>query len=252
MCSVAPGVINKGRPVFQPVPSQLLHDIQYRPDTVQHKAYMVIVYGILLTDACLDSSYDQLTIVKLRWNLRIALDDANLLLEPSDINIQAMTLLACHVQEVSSPSLCWTLISNACRMLQSLGINSRNLDAEIKERRLLLFWFLNAIDKSLALTFGRPPSFHGVMYNKLPLIPELKLLEYQPHMPTVDGTEPFQSMFGAHLLRQMHTSSIVLSDIWTCLYEDGSKFEQAKRSLDQWWQQTTSVGSRNCALHHSY
>lgn len=231
----------KGRPIFTPTPLEILDDVRRNPEKVHEKAYLVIVYGILLTDACLNSSYDKLTITKLRWNLRLALDNAKLLLEPSDINIQALILLACHVQEVSTPSLCWMMISSACRMLQVLGIYSRTLVGETRERRLLLFWLLNGIDKSLALISGRSPTFHRAVCSKIPLIPLQKMLDYQPHVAVNDGEEPFRSMFGAHLMRQMHLVSIVLSDIWSCLFEDGSKFDDVKRSLEQWWQQSSSV-----------
>lgn len=234
-------VSRKGRPIFTPIPPAILHDIRCNPEAVNEKAYMVIVYGILLTEACLDGSYDKTTISKLRWNLRLAMDDAKLLLEPSDINIQALILLACHVQEVSTPSFCWMMISTACRMLQTLGVNSRSLDPETRDRRLMLFWMLNGLDKSLALISGRSPTFVRAMFSKVPTIELQKMLVYQPHMSGEERGEGFKSMFGAHIMRQMHLLSVVLSDIWVCLFENGSEFDQVRKKLDEWWQQSSSV-----------
>lgn len=238
-------VSRKGRPILTPLSLDLLREIRRNPEAVLEKAYLVIVYGILLTDACLDESntYSKTTITKLRWNLRLALDDAKLLLEPSDINIQALIILACHVQEVSTPSFCWMTISTACRMLQMLGINSRSLDSETRERRVMLFWMLNGLDKSLALISGRSPTFHRAMHGngKVPMIGIQKMMEYQPHNAAGDGEEGFKSMFGAHIMRQMHSLSSLLADIWTCLFEDGSKYDTVRREVDEWWKESTSV-----------
>ena len=233
----------RGRPLHLPTPPQIVRDALSRPDIVHDNAHLVLVYGALLTEACLDPSYDKTTTTKLRWNLRLAIDDAKLLLEPSDLNIQALMLLAFHVQEVTTPSLSWMVFSIVCRMLQALGISGRNLDPEARERRLLLAWTFNAIDKSLALIFGRPPTLHKISSANLPVIPVHKLMEYRPHqVGHGDGTSPaFQSTFGAHYLYFMHRSSEVTTEIWSCLFEDGTKFDSARTKLDDLYQKAFAV-----------
>ena len=63
-----------------------------------------------------------------------------------------------------------------------LGVNVRSLDSETRERRLMLFWMLNGLDKSLALISGRSPTFVRAMFSKVPTIELQKMLVYQPHM----------------------------------------------------------------------
>ena len=50
------------------------------------------------------------TKAQLRSNLWIALNDVRLLLEPTEVNIQALWLLACHPEEFTTPTLCWMLV----------------------------------------------------------------------------------------------------------------------------------------------
>ena len=78
-------------------------------------------YSIILSMVSSTTPEDVSTKEKLRCNLWLAMNDVRLFLEPSEPNIQALALLATHVEEFTSPSLCWMLIANACRMLQALG-----------------------------------------------------------------------------------------------------------------------------------
>lgn len=212
-------------------------------------------YGIVLTTTSSEGTSDDLTKSKLRWNIWLSLNDARLLLEPSDLNIQALTLLAFHVQDFSTPSLCWMLVTNACRMLQALGINSRVLDEKTRERRMVMFWFLNMLDKSLALIFGRPPTFHRVMCDEVPMIPVQKLTDFHPHQPSNSessregNAEPKESpsLFGAHFLHQMYQLSRVMSNIWSFLFDAGSircGLDKNKQDLDAWYRGATKVSLR--------
>ncbi|KAK5165380.1 uncharacterized protein LTR77_008909 [Saxophila tyrrhenica] len=233
----------KGKPLLAPIPPDVFRDALARPHAVHERAHLVLIYGVLLTEAALNESYDRTTVTKLRWNLRLSIDDARLLLEPSDLNMQALMILAFHVQEVTTPSLSWMVFSIVCRMLQALGVNARSLDPETRERRLLLAWTFNAIDKNLALIFGRPPAMHKITNANLPIIPVHKLLEYRPHQ-VIDGGRigtSYQSTFGAHFLYFMHRSSEVTADIWSCLYEDSSNIARVREKLDDWHQKTTST-----------
>lgn len=184
---------------------------------------------------------------KLRCNLWLAMNDVRLLLEPSEPNIQALALLATHVEEFTSPSLCWMLIANACRMLQALGINLRHLSPETRQRRNMTFWYLNLVDKGLSIIFGRPPTFHRAMAKDVPLPTVAQLLPYNPHSEahTGSGTRP-GSLFGAHYIHQIMLLSHVIGDIWSCVYENATRDEDAiqsvRRDLEAWHNAAKPVG----------
>lgn len=73
------------------MPPEILPNLAAHPESVRQKAYLVIFYGVMLTIAAADPSvYGEDTIPKMRWNLWLALNDAKLLLEPSDLNIEAL------------------------------------------------------------------------------------------------------------------------------------------------------------------
>ncbi|KAI9704640.1 MAG: hypothetical protein M1820_005388 [Bogoriella megaspora] len=66
---------------------------------------------------------DESTKAKLRCNLWLALNDVRLLLEPSEANIQALILLACHVEEFTTPSTCWMLLLEGCARAEKPFLN---------------------------------------------------------------------------------------------------------------------------------
>jgi hypothetical protein len=73
------------------VPPEILPDLTAHPERVRQSAYLVIFYGIMLTIAAAEpEAYGEDTIPKMRWNLWLALNDAKLLLEPSDLNVMAL------------------------------------------------------------------------------------------------------------------------------------------------------------------
>lgn len=73
------------------MPPEILQDLAAHPERVRQSGYLVLFYGIMLTMAASDPlAYGEDTIPKMRWNLWLALNDAKLLLEPSDLNIQAL------------------------------------------------------------------------------------------------------------------------------------------------------------------
>lgn len=139
-------------------------------------------YGIILGIVSSTDPTDESTKAKLRCNLWLALNDARLLLEPSEPNIQALIMLAIDVEEFTKPSLCWMLVTNACRMLLALGVSHRHFDSGTRERRVMMFWHLNIVDIGLALIFGRTPTFHRGMVRKIPLPTLDQLLAIQPHL----------------------------------------------------------------------
>lgn len=200
-------------------------------------------YSIILSKVTSTSPLDKSTKEKLRCNLWLALQDVRLLLEPSEPNIQALVLLACHVEEFTTPSLCWMLTTTACRMLQALGVSQRRLDPQTRERRTMIFWHLNILDKGMAIIFGRPPTFHRAMAKEIPL-PSLKqFLPFQPHHAST-GPHAF---FGAHYLHQMLSLSRLIGDIWYCLHEeatpDARSITTASNDLELWYYQARKVES---------
>lgn len=197
-------------------------------------------YGIILSRVSSTAPQDVATKEKLRCNLWLAMNDVRILLEPSEPNIQALAILATHVEEFTSPSLCWMLIANACRMLQALGVNLRHLSPETRQRRNMTFWYLNLVDKGLSIIFGRPPTFHRAMSKDVPLPTIAQLLPYQPHnvAPPENGSRP-GSLFGAHYIHQIMLLSHIIGDIWICVFENATRDESAirsvKRDLDNWY-----------------
>ncbi len=243
-----------------PISADVLKMSVLSPERVNEKGYLLMFYGIMLTVATSDDSFQEDTKVKLKWNLWLCLNDARLLLQPSELNIQALILLACHVQDFHTPSLCWMVSTTAFRMLQALGTSGLNMDIEIKHRRCELFWFLNALDKSLSLIFGRPPVFHRVMCEEIPMPSMQRLSSFQPHIKsssqgTMTSKSP-PSLFGAHLLHQMHLASKVTAEIWYYLYDKHSKnstLEEIRTRLKAWYEDTCKVNviARSKIRQHS-
>lgn len=169
--------------MFSSAPPEVLDHLRAsRPQHVQDRAWLVMYYGIILSIVSCTDPNDESTKAKLRCNLWLALNDARLLLEPSEQNIQALIVLAVDVEEFTKPSLCWMLVTNACRMLQALGVSHRRFDSQTRERRVIMFWHLNLVDIGLALIFGRPPTFHRGMAREIPLPTLDQLLPFQPHL----------------------------------------------------------------------
>lgn len=170
-------------------------------------------YGFILASG---SQINLPTKQKLRYNLHLALQDACLFLEPTEPNIQALTLLACRVEDFATPSLSWMLARTACGMLQAIGvINGQDSNSKDNERRVILFWHLNLLDKALALVFGRPPTFHRAMVREI-------------GMPTLEDLTPWNGqssngigpgLFGTHFFYQKLLLTQIMADVWHTLYE---------------------------------
>lgn len=182
------------------------------------------------------------------WNLPTSTSrrccKRHLVARPVENILTGRSLLATHVQDFHTPSLCWMLMTTVCRMLQALGITNPTLDAKTKERRLWLFWILSSLDISLALIFGRPPTFHRAMREKLPIPETRQLLGWQPHMHTSGGDAGRTSLFGAHFMRQLYVVSNLVAEIWSCLYDSPAThrpIETVKESLDSWYKDASKV-----------
>lgn len=204
------------------------------------RPWLVVYYGIILSMVSSTNPSDEYTKARLKSNLWIALNDVRLLLEPSDVKIQAMILVACHPEEFTTPSLCWMLVANACRMLQAMGVMHRRSDVESRERRSILFWHLNLLDKGLAVVFCRPPTFHRAMAKEIEMPTMTQLLPFQPHRASASGP----ALFGAHFMHHLHLISDIMGDIWHCLYERDTNvgaISAVKDRVDLWHRQATEV-----------
>lgn len=89
-----------------------------------------------------------------------------MILEPSEIGIQALMMLACHGQEISTLSLCWNFISHACRMAQALSLHLPNTNSLIGSdaisNRNCLFWSLLIVEKRCHLHLEDHPFYLGI------------------------------------------------------------------------------------------
>lgn len=88
-----------------------------------------------------------------------AIDDIEIFLGPRLRNIQALMTGAVIANELSRPGLCWSLVAQAARLAQAIGLHRSSNDthltkSEIQERRCI-FWNIYVLDKCLSLSFGR-------------------------------------------------------------------------------------------------
>lgn len=89
--AVFAATLKQAYPLFTPFPSDVIATLASRPERVRQKAYLVIYYGVMLTmTSSTPDLFSEEIQAKLRWNLWLSLNDAKLLLEPSDINIEAL------------------------------------------------------------------------------------------------------------------------------------------------------------------
>ncbi|KAK4565941.1 hypothetical protein LTR86_003790 [Recurvomyces mirabilis] len=207
-------------------------------DEIRDTAWLVMFYAITFGNMRGDSDHPEADKTAIRANLWLALNDIRVLLHPSDPAIQALVLLACDVQEFTTPSLCWMLVSSACRMLQSLRVDGRHLEPATRERRQILFWLLNCLDQSLALIFGRSATFHRALIKTIPM-PSLARL-----MAGSSASETPAFLFGAHFMRQMFLVSAVTADVWSALYEPETtvlRLQKAKQDVETWYEQADKV-----------
>lgn len=194
-------------------------------------------YGVALSTLSTAKPLDETTRAKLRSNLWLAFNDVRLLLEPSVTSIQALIILACYVEEFMTPSICWSLISKACIMLQALGISGWRIDKATRERRTILFWRLNYLDKALSLILYRPPSLHSSMAAEMDFPTLDQLIPSQMYASSGDAL-----LFQAHYTDQMHLLSRVMADMWQCLYgQEADKFLVVKQKLESWHHHAVEV-----------
>ncbi|KAK4539683.1 hypothetical protein LTR36_010446 [Oleoguttula mirabilis] len=236
--------LREGRPLTMSAPPDVSKQLAAgRPHHVQDRAWLVMFYSVVLKMVSATEPPNDDIKAKLTSNLWLAFNNVRLLLEPSDANLQAILILVCFAEDVLTPSLCWMLVTNACSMLQALGVSHWHLDPATRERRTMLFWQLNVIDKALALLSRRPPTLHRAMADEIAMPTLDQLLSSQPPRP---GSE-VPALFGAHHTHQMHLLSRLMADIWHLVYgrpgqeRDLPAVLTTKDNLESWYRQAMEV-----------
>jgi hypothetical protein len=253
--------MEKGKPFFFGPPPNLVRRLAFEPTHVDERGWLLVFNCIASTAVSLINPSDERLVRGLQWNIWMLIEDSTILLEPSLVNIQALIMVAVHSQEISTPSLCWVLISHACRLAQTLALHipvPGPRDSVTNIDRLFLFWSLFLVEKSLSLAFGRPSLLPGSFYKSVPLPKIEQLTSFSPHSKAraVPGISRFPSSghgYGAvHVLRSIALAKIQ-GDIQDAFNSgarntDTEKLSSLKKDLDHWFQVTDQVSPSSCHL----
>ncbi|KAF4340791.1 fungal specific transcription factor domain protein [Fusarium beomiforme] len=235
------GNASLGDAFFLTPSEELLIQIVFGPDTVSRKAWVVYVNYMILT---MLADHEGTKAQMYRGNMKLALNDSSIFLEPHEVNLQALTVLAIHGEDYASPNMSWMLVGHACRQVEALGLYaSSKTDLETYNRRLSLFWLLFAVDKSCALAFGRPCFLASEAYSHIPL-PDLGYLtRIQPHIHSTDTNKMAgRSMFGAYLfLASLELAKVIGNVLESQKRGHGTATEELRERLEAWHIQTYKV-----------
>ncbi|KAG7071366.1 Fungal specific transcription factor domain-containing protein, partial [Colletotrichum scovillei] len=234
----------KGEPFFVTPSEELLKQIVFNPDKVSQKAWLVYFNYIMLAQVSPEKQDHGEEAARFRQNMRIALNDSRIFLEPRQVNVQALALLAVHGEDYASPNLSWMLVGHACRQAEALGLHLlAPRDIESYQRSLSMFWLLFVLDKSCALAFGRSPFLPMKLYQDVPLPDFSYLLKFQPHLDSDFSSAPpaaRPSEFGAHFfIRGIELAKIM--GLVVDMLAPGSPpplRETIKLQLEEWANQT--------------
>ncbi|KAK1563999.1 fungal-specific transcription factor domain-containing protein [Colletotrichum navitas] len=234
---------------FSTPPDDLLKQIVFHPEQVTQKAWVVFFNYIMLAQASTEEENHANQADKFRRNVRKALNHSSIFLEPREINVQALTIMAMHGEDYTSPNLSWMIVGHACRQAEALGLHvSPHLDFESHQRSLSLFWLLFIVDKSCTLAFGRSPFLPVNSYQDVPLPEFSYLLKFQPHTDGrfADSQTPSKpSHFGAHFFIGGIKLAKIMGSIIEFLSPGPSAFKrhEIKLQLEKWYATTIKVGS---------
>nr|POE78426.1 putative transcriptional regulatory protein c11d3.07c [Quercus suber] len=224
-----------------PIPDHILQALRAsEPRRVDDRAWLIIFYTIALEHVSQKESLDEVKSAMLRKNLWWAFNDVRLFLKPTIVGVHALLLMMQHAEQYLTPSICWSLLSKACSMMQTLESDQWREPGSVSEPRTVLFWRLNLLDKSLALALNRVPSIAGsVAFNK-------PLPSLQQFMTPINTQIP--KLFQAHFGRQMAQLSLLMGEVWECAH--GQRFESSRvrKSLEAWHTQAsqgaTDIGAK--------
>ncbi|KAF4975331.1 hypothetical protein FZEAL_7864 [Fusarium zealandicum] len=236
-----------GDTFFTTPSDELLRCIIFKPESVTQKAWVVYVNYMMLALISAEEQGEIIEAGRFRRNMRLALNDSAIFLEPRVINVQALTLLAVHGEDFASPNLSWMLIGHACRQAEALGLHAPgNPDFESRQRSLSLFWLLFAVDKSCSLAFGRSSFLPSTTYRDIPLPDFGYLVKSQPHnvsSPNKQHTPSKPSLFRAHLLLARMELAKLMGTILDLLTLGGSSAlkEEMGTQLSLWFHRTNRI-----------
>ncbi|ESZ91147.1 hypothetical protein SBOR_8481 [Sclerotinia borealis F-4128] len=241
--------IERGKPFFTMPPIDIIPKLAFEPKTISERAWLLLYNAFLsATIAFMEPSNNRIN-RGLQWNVWMMLQDFSFFLEPSVISIQAILMVSTHSQDLVPPGLCWTLISHACRMAQSLNLHvpSPKYPKKSNEnsQRNCLFWNLFMIDKSLSLAFGRPPFLSSRIYEGVDPPDPAFLATFRPHRPSARdiGTlqqNPLSDAFGAlyfALARELFVLQGKIIDIALLIHNGESEtgeISEMKQKLEIW------------------
>ncbi|KAI5211399.1 hypothetical protein E4T38_01467 [Aureobasidium subglaciale] len=98
----------------------------------------------------------------LERHLEVCISSYNLFVEPTDLNIAALSTAGTYAIYAADVNAAWILTSTAARLCQSMGYHRlmppKSGGTEVYEKRVILFWGVYFVDKSLSLRLGRASS----------------------------------------------------------------------------------------------
>ncbi|KAK9244917.1 fungal-specific transcription factor domain-containing protein [Lipomyces tetrasporus] len=149
--------------------ARMIRDETYQPDT-PNRLQKIACISYMMTMVLLWPEYelhegDIILREKMFKNIWLILKEPSVFITANFINAQTLLFAAAAAETLMHPGLCWMLISQCCRLAQTLGLHRRSAlyferglsQIEIEERRCL-FWHCYAFEKTLCLTFGRTSS----------------------------------------------------------------------------------------------
>ncbi|KAE8324017.1 fungal-specific transcription factor domain-containing protein [Aspergillus sergii] len=227
---------------FFPAPTdEVVRQVVFEPHKVREKAWVVYLNFLILSDISTGDD-DGKEAEGLRRNLQLALNDSRIFLEPREVNVQALTLLSMHGEDYATPNLSWMLLGHACRQAEALGLHvSNHPSAELRQKRLCLFWLLFVMDKSCSLAFGRPAFLPTAVYQKVPLPDDDILLRF--HLRDGEKNAQKVSRFGAQHFRRSVDLSKLTGLILDALPTGHSWLARRgiRSKLDDWYQGTVQA-----------
>ncbi|KAF9875363.1 fungal specific transcription factor domain-containing protein [Colletotrichum karsti] len=233
-----------GEAFFHNPSDDQLRQIIFQPDSVKEKAWIVYVNYMMLALVSANETEESIQVKQFRRNMQIALNDSTIFLEPTEANLQALTLLAFHGEDYASPNLSWMLVGHACRQAEALGLHAlTHGDYDARQRRLCMFWLLFVVDKSCSLAFGRSSFLPSSLYLDVPLPDFNYMLKFQPHNASSFSNSknaPLISTFGAHLLTKGMQFAKLMGFVLDLLTPGKSLIpkEKVARKLEEWYRQT--------------
>ena len=236
-----------GEPFLSPPSDELLGQIVFEPHKVRDKGW-IVSFNYLLLSIVSDAHEKVDENENFRRNVRLALNDSSIFLEPSEANVQAFVLLAMHGEEYAAPNISWMLLGHACRQAEALGLHvpAPHFSVAHQQQRLCLFWILFMMDKACALAFGRPAFLPTAVYHQIPLPDDEWLLKFHPHDRAALGNtqaHPPISTFGCHFLRRSFDLAKLMGVILDVL-ANGAPPEikcEIRMKLDAWHADTAQV-----------